>query len=200
MTPVFDGESHPNEIQAAIDSLMASVDSKVSPFRLRNRYRNGVGTWIISVAVPKRHPYQAGVLEGAALSLGVRVEGFFEYSGELQDAIRNDLGEPPTKDGLPLTDEDQSCAFCEDEAPTWVHRFDGSKTAFQTESGGSTLPRFWTVCQRCEQLIDSGDDVELARLFHEHEADSLLEAISVVEVFRGADLGAHPIAHVPIPD
>jgi hypothetical protein len=140
------------------------------------------------------------MIESAAQAIGMRVEGFFEYTGELQDAIRNDLGEPQTKDGLPLTNEDQFCAFCDYKAPTWVHRFDRKKTTFQTESGGSTLPTFWTVCQRCEELVDDGDDAELARLFHQQEADSLIDALRIVEVFRGADLGARPIAHVPIPD
>lgn len=200
MTPLFDGESQPDEIESAIDAQLAAVDPKVSAFRLRNRYRSGVGTWIVSVAVPDGHPYQVDVLKGAAQSLGMRIEGFFEYSGDLQDAIRNDLGEPPTEDGLPLTNEDQFCSFCDDKAPTWVHPFEENKTAFQTEWGTSTLPTFWTVCQRCEELVGEGQDAELARLFHEHEADSLGEAVRVVEVFRGADLGAKPIAHMPIPD
>jgi hypothetical protein len=197
---VFDGDSHPDEIEAAIEAAFASVDSKVSPFRLRNRYRSGVGTWIVSVAVPEGHSYQGELLERAAQSLGMRAEGFYEYSGDLEDAIRNDLGEPPTQNGLPLTNEDQTCSFCDDEVPTWVHPLDENKTRFQTEWGNSTLSTFWTVCQRCEQLIDDDQDEKLARLFYEHEADSLRVAIRVVEVFRGADLGSQPIAHVSIPD
>lgn len=197
---IFDGESDPEEIESAVSSKVATVDPRVSPFRLRNRYRSGVGTWIVSLAVPEGHSYQPQLLKRAAESLGMRVEGFFEYSGDLEDAIRADLGEPPTQDGLPLTNEDQTCSFCDDGAPTWVHPLDESKTKFETVRGNSTLPSFWTVCQRCEQLIDGGQDDELARLFQENEADSMREAIRVVQVFRVADLGSQPIAHVPVPD
>ena len=192
-------QSHPDEIESAISAQMATVDSQISPFRLRNRYRDGVGTWIVSIAVPKGHQYEADVLEAAAQELGMRVEGFFEYSGDLQAAIRNDLGEPPVKDGLPLTNEDQSCSFCGAEAPGWVHPLDGSKTAFRVEGESWSLPTFWTVCQRCEELIAGGRNAHLAELFREHEADSLDEAIRVVKTFRAADLGAQAIANIPTP-
>ena len=201
MTPRFDGESDPDEIEIAIEAQMATVDAGVTPFRLRNRYRSGVGTWIVSVAVPTGYQYDAEALNSAAQALGMRVEGFFEYSGDLQDAIwDDDLGEPPTKDGLPLTNEDQGCAFCGDQAPTWVHPLDPTKIAFRTANGTSTLPTFWTVCQRCEELVASGASDELALLSFQHEHDSLSEAQQVVEVFRTADLGPRAIIHVPIPD
>lgn len=191
MPSVFDGESHPADIEAAIEARMAACDAKVSPIRLRNRYRTGVGTWIVSVAVPEGHVYDSEKLAEAAEGLGMRVEGFFEYSGDLRTALWNDLGEPATKDGLPLTNEDQSCTFCADETPVWVHRLRSVR------QGG--LPTFWTVCERCERLIAGGRDAELARLFHEHEADSYRQAKRGVRIFRAADLGAQSMLHVPRP-
>lgn len=193
MPTTFDGDSHPDEIELAIGERIATVDPNVSPFRLRNRYRNGVGTWIVSIAVPQGYRYDEGALGAAARELGMRVEGFLEYTGDLQDAIKDDLGEPPTKDGLPLTNEDQSCAFCDDEAPTWVHPLDEDLRAFRSEGASWSLPTFWTICQRCEELLAASQDAALARLFFEHEADSMDNAIRVVETFRAADLGAQPL-------
>jgi hypothetical protein len=54
MPAMFDGESHPEHIQAVIDSRLRDIDPVVSAFRLRNRYRGGVGTWIVSVAQRSR--------------------------------------------------------------------------------------------------------------------------------------------------
>lgn len=189
MSATFDGNSHPDEIEAAIGAAIASVDEKAAPIRLRNRFRNGVGTWIVSLAVPEGHVCDVETLASAADGLGMRIEGFFEYSGDLGAALRNDLGEPPVEDGLPLTNEDQSCAFCAGDAPVWVHPFKDVK--------GSGLPTFWTVCERCERLVDSGRDTELARLFHAHETTSYRAAKRVLRNFRVADLGAKPIRHVP---
>ncbi len=201
MDPTFDDESHPRDIEQAIGDRMAAVDSHVTPFRLRNRDRSGVGTWIVSVAVPAGHPYDADALHRAAQALGMRVEGFFEYTGNLKTAIwEENLGEPPMKGGLPLTNEDRRCAFCGSHAPTWVHPFDATKTAFQWTSGPATLPNFWTVCQRCEDLVRTGADEKLATLLMEGQADSRRDAVQVVDVFRDADTGPRPIVHIPIPD
>ena len=200
MPQVFDGESHPDEILSAVGAQLATVDADVSPFRLRNRYRGGVGTWIVSIAVPAGHAYLPDKLAFAAGALGIRIEGYFEYTGDLGNAIRNDLGEPPTRDGLPLTNEDQSCGFCDDEGPTWVHPLDEAKVRIRVGEENFTLPTFWTICRRCEELLTEGRDSDLARIFHHHEADSLNEASRVVEVFRAADLGARPITHISSPD
>lgn len=201
MPPPFDGESDLEEIQAAVGKHLAAVDPNVTPFRLRNRYRSGVGTWIVSVAVPAGHRYQADALMAAAKALGMRVEGFFEYRGDLQSALwREEFGEPPTRDGLPLTNEDQACAFCGDEAPSWVHPLDPRKTEFRTAKGMSMLPTFWTVCRSCEELLASGTYDQLARVIVRASGDALPAAEQVVQVFRDADLGPRAILHVPVPD
>lgn len=193
MSTTFDGDNDPEAIERAIGRRIAAVDSDVAAFRLRNRYRDGVGSWIVSIAVPQGHRCDEAALEAAARELGMRVEGFFEYVGDLQDAIRNDLGEPPTRDGLPITNEDQSCVFCDDPKPMWVHPLDENLTGFRSAGTSWTLPTFWTICERCEGLVAEGRDRDLAQLFFDHEADSMDEACQVVETFRAADLGAHPL-------
>lgn len=198
MLPMFDGDSHPEEIEAAISRQLGAIDPAVTPFRLRNRYRQGVGTWIVSVAVPTGHPCDEDALVSAADALGMRVEGFVEYSGDLNDALADDLGEPPTKDGLPLTNEDQFCAFCDDPAPLWVHPFDPDLTVANLDAD-LTLPTFWTVCQTCEALVVDGRDEDLARRVVDHDIDDAERAAKSVARFRAADLGGRPITHVPEP-
>lgn len=200
MSQTFDGESDPDEIEAAVEARLATADPQVTPFRLRNRYRRGVGTWIVSIAVPAGHECHPEVLDLAAKELGMRIEGYFEYEGDLRTAMWNDLGEPPTKDGLPLTNEDQSCAFCGAESPMWVHPLDGSKSRFSAGGFDLNLPTFWTICQRCEELLVAGRDADLARLLFDHESDAVDAAAGTVVAFRNADLGARPLVHVPEPE
>ncbi len=60
MPRTFDGDSHPDDIQLAIGQQMAAVDPNVSPFRLRNRFRNG---GIVSIAVPQGYRYDEDALD-----------------------------------------------------------------------------------------------------------------------------------------
>lgn len=197
---MFDGESHPEEINAVVGARLNAVDPAVSPFRLRGRYRSGIGTWIVSVAVPAGHICHPEALESAAGELGMRIEGFFEYEGDLQGAIWDDLGEPPTKDGLPLTNEDQSCAFCGRESPVWVHPLDGSKSRFRAGGVMLNFPTFWTIRQKCEELLAEDRDADLAEALLAYESDSVNQATETVAAFRRADLGPRSVIHVPIPD
>lgn len=200
MSQTFDGESDPDEIEAAVEARLAPVDPQVTPFRLRNRSRRGIGTWIVSIAVPAGHVCHPEALDLAAKELGVRIEGFFEYEGDLMPAIWEDLGEPPTKDGLPLTNEDQSCAFCGADSPVWVHPLHESKSRFSAGGFNLNLPTFWTICQRCEELLAAGGDAELVRLLLDHESDSLDAAADTLAAFQNAELGARPLVHVPEPE
>jgi hypothetical protein len=198
MSQVFDDSSSPDDIESAISAQLEPVDREVTPFRLRNRYRDGVGTWLVSIAVPAGHECDREALASAAESIGVRIEGYFDYTGDLRAALDDDLGEPPTQNGLPLTNEDQFCAFCDDNAPVWVHPFDPSLTVAILE-GRFTLPTFWTICQRCEVLVIEGRDLELVQLLEEHESEPHEQAARLVEMFRAADLGRQPIEHIPTP-
>ncbi len=152
MPAPFDGDSDPEQIEEAVSAQLVTVDPHVSPFRLRNRYRDGIGTWIVSIAIPSGHAYDLPSLESAVEDLGMLIEGAFEYEGDLRQAIWDDLGEPPVdEDELPTTSEDQSCAFCGD-VPGWVHPFDSARSTYVHDGQRYQLPTFWTICDRCERL------------------------------------------------
>lgn len=199
MPLMFDGDSHPEVIESTIRAHLEPVDPEITPFRLRMRSRDGRGTWIVSIAVPAGHECDRAALASAADAIGMRIEGYFDYTGDLDAALADDMGEPPMEDGLPLTNVDQFCAFCEDDAPVWVHPFDGSRATFSFSDERYTLPTFWTVCRDCEVLITEGRDPELAQLYAEHDGESLEKSTRVVQSFRAADLGVRPIQHVPTP-
>jgi hypothetical protein len=95
---------------------------------------------------------------------------------------------------LPTTNRDQSCAFCGRPHPRFAHRLDPKRVQFRVYDKGRTLPRFWTVCDGCEELVANGNDVELLRLMIEKDdaADRLVEQASLT-AFRAADLGAAPL-------
>ena len=190
----FDGDSHPEQIEKAVSALLADIDPQVSPFRLRNRHRGGIGRWIVSLAVPSGHAYDLPSLETAVVSLGMLIEGVFEYEGDLRQAIWDDLGEPPVDhDGLPTTCEDQSCAFCEKD-PAWVHPFDPATSTFGHHGQRYHLPTFWTICDSCEALYVAGDDARLAAIHHEHDRESPEESAATVAAFRAAETGRRPLA------
>jgi ribosomal protein S14 len=91
--------------------------------------------------------------------------------------------------GLPTTNRDQSCAFCGRSRPLFVHRFHLSSIRFRAYGRGRTLPTFWTVCERCEELVINGNDEELLLLMRHQEEDALLRTATLT-AFRSADLGA----------
>ena len=92
--------------------------------------------------------------------------------------------------GLPLTNRDQSCAFCGVSGPRFAHRLDPERVQFRVYGDGNTLPGFWCVCEDCEQRVASGDDAELLRLMHKGvEWEDPLVQQAALEAFRAADLG-----------
>ena len=96
--------------------------------------------------------------------------------------------------GLPTTNRDQSCAFCWMSQPRFVHPLDPRHVQFRVYGKGASLPTFWPVCDRCEELVANGNDEELLRLMHEADdvADALLQQVSLT-AFRAADLGVVPL-------
>lgn len=200
MPAAFDGDSHPDDIQVAVDARLRNVDPGVSAFRLRNRCRADVGTWIVSVAAPSGHAYDLPRLESAVAELGMLIEGVFEYDGDLQEAIWNDLGEPPfDEDDLPTTSEDQDCAFC-GTTPSWVHPLDAEKSSFSHNGQRYLMPTFWTICDRCEGLYVASDDAQLAAVNRQYERESLEASVAAVAAFRAADLGRRELAPSRYPD
>jgi len=97
--------------------------------------------------------------------------------------------------GLPLTNRNQSCAFCGASRPVFVHPLDARQVRFRVYDKGWTLPTFWTVCTDCELLIQGPDDEELLRRMAHEEDDERLRRASFA-AFRAADLGPTPLRDV----
>ena len=100
--------------------------------------------------------------------------------------------------GLPLTNRDQTCAFCTASRPRFAHRIDPDRVRFRVHGDGYALPAFWCVCERRERFVTSGDDAELLRLMREvvELEDALLQEGSLA-AFRAADLGAATLRDWP---
>jgi hypothetical protein len=81
----------------------------------------------------------------------------------------------------------------------WVHPLADDLIEYRVNGTGHTLPTFWTLCERCEQLHRCRDDTSiLALLKHSPgwlwQVEDGEEALAVpLAVFRRADLGAHRI-------
>jgi|SRR5947209_6122791 len=98
--------------------------------------------------------------------------------------------------GLPLTNRDQSCAFCGSHWPSFVHPLDARHVQFRVYDKGWTLPTFWTVCRDCEPLVQRRDDEELLRRMTEEEEDDERVRRASLTAFRNADLGPAPLQDV----
>ena len=105
------------------------------------------------------------------------------------------------EDDLPTNSHHQSCAFCHSTDVPWLHPLDRQLVTFRMFGKGHTLPHFWTLCDRCEQLYRAGDDDAILRIAVD-EGDwpggTLLDFEEEVrqpfDVFRRADLGARPLS------
>ncbi|RNI25140.1 hypothetical protein [Flexivirga caeni] len=83
-------------------------------------------------------------------------------------------------DGAPASPEDQSCAFCDAQDVTWVHPLDADKVEYRAWGKGYTLPSFWALCERCEQLYQAGADEDIVTVMSAAQAnwtDDIDEAI-----------------------
>ena len=105
------------------------------------------------------------------------------------------------EDDLPTNSVDQLCAFCNSTDVPWLHPLDRDLVTFTMFGKGHTLPHFWTLCDRCEQLYRAGDDEAILRLAVEEGGwpggtliDFDEEVRQPFEVFRRADLGARPLS------
>ncbi|MDT5184780.1 MAG: hypothetical protein QOI29_2938 [Mycobacterium sp.] len=97
--------------------------------------------------------------------------------------------------GLPLTNRDESCAFCGANRPAFVHPLDVRHVQFRVYDKGWTLPTFWAVCSACEPLIQRSDDDELLRRMAREGSDERLRRGSLA-AFRAANLGPTPLRDV----
>jgi hypothetical protein len=113
-----------------------------------------------------------------------------------QDAYASEMPEDfDEESGLPLTNRDQSCAFCGGNGPIFVHPLDLRHVQFRVYDKGWTLPTFWTACGDCEPLIQRRDDDELLLRMANEEDDERLRRASLA-AFRHADLGPAPLRDV----
>lgn len=96
----------------------------------------------------------------------------------------------------PEHNQDQSCAFCGESRPVFVHRLDPEHVEFRVFGKGHTLPSFWAACTRCEALAATHDDDGLLRLMAGEEEDHLSRQAALT-AFRASDLGGHPLAEGP---
>lgn len=111
--------------------------------------------------------------------------------------------EPPDwGDEMPATGRDQSCAFCGDPHVAWVHPLSPDRVTYEEYGKGHTLPRFWTLCDRCEGIYRSSDEdsavevmrTSIASTWAWVEDDDVEECVrKPLRVFRRADSGARPL-------
>jgi hypothetical protein len=82
-----------------------------------------------------------------------------------------------------------------------VHPLAKDRLQFRVYGNGHTLPSFWMLCERCEQVYASGDDDAALELMLTSDAWNLSaehvdEAIrQPLTVFRNADEGARRLAN-----
>jgi hypothetical protein len=104
---------------------------------------------------------------------------------------------PGWVDGLPTSGRDQHCAFCGSSDVKWIHPLAADRVRYREYGKGHTLPTFWTLCDRCEDLYAAGDDqaaIEVMRtspLWNWASDEDLDERVrQPLAVFRRADKGA----------
>jgi hypothetical protein len=107
----------------------------------------------------------------------------------------------PVLGWLPTTTRDQSCSVCGEDSVSWLHPLDPGKVEYREYGKGRTLPSFWTLCARCEDLYAAGADDELVALMR-HEAGTPAgpsdeEYRRPLAVFRRADLGGRSFGRPP---
>ena len=87
---------------------------------------------------------------------------------------------------------------------TWVHPLDPDLVRYREYGKGRTLPGFWALCQRCEELYTGGQDDNLVEIMKSapgwlwdspSDIDECLR--KPLAVFRHADTGARPLAPDP---
>jgi hypothetical protein len=111
---------------------------------------------------------------------------------------------PGWVDGMPTTSWGQSCAICRTADGAWIHPLDPGLVRYREYDKGHTLPGFWALCQRCEELYLAGQDDDLVEIMKSapgwlwdspRDIDECLR--KPLAVFRRADTGARPLAPDP---
>jgi hypothetical protein len=107
---------------------------------------------------------------------------------------------PGWVDGAPTSPLDQSCALCGSVQVVWVHPLDIALVTYREYGKGHTLPTFWTLCQRCEDLYQRPADLEIVEImkasggwFWESDEDVAECIQQPLAVFRRADRGGRPL-------
>lgn len=103
-------------------------------------------------------------------------------------------------DAAPTSGRDQSCAFCATQDVAWVHPLARDLVAYCVYGKGHTLPTFWVLCDRCEQMYAAGDVDAAVQVMRSSDGwswvadEEVAECIrQPLEVFRRSDLGARPL-------
>lgn len=100
-------------------------------------------------------------------------------------------------DGAPSRGRGESCAICGTHDVAWVHPLASDLVTYRQYGKGHTLPTFWALCDRCEEIYASGETAAAVDVMRSSDAwswvadDDVAECIrKPLEVFRRADLGA----------
>ena len=104
---------------------------------------------------------------------------------------------PDWVNGRPTSAIDQSCAFCGTDDVAWVHPLARDLLTYRELGKEHTLPTFWSLCERCEEIYASADDDAAVEVMRSSSSWAWVEAEDVavslrrpLAVFRRADLGA----------
>jgi hypothetical protein len=108
--------------------------------------------------------------------------------------------EPGWVAGAPTSPTDQSCAVCDSRDVVWVHPLASDLVRYEEYGKAKALPTFWTLCDRCEALYQSGGDDAVVAVMRssdgwgwiatEHVAECVRKPL---EVLRRADQGSRPL-------
>jgi len=108
---------------------------------------------------------------------------------------------------LPTSGAGQRCAFCDSSPVRWIQALDPALVQYRVYGKGHTLPTFWTLCDRCEQLYQAGDEETVVSVmlanstqwsFRIKRAEDVYEHVrQPLAVFGRADLGPRALTGRP---
>jgi hypothetical protein len=102
--------------------------------------------------------------------------------------------------GAPTDPTGHSCAVCGARDVVWVHLLDDNKVRFSLRGQGQTLSTYWALCDRCEALLQAGDDEGLVELMKSGREDSRYvdqEVRTTLAAFGAADRQVRRFAEPP---
>lgn len=95
--------------------------------------------------------------------------------------------------GLPVSNRDQSCAFCGLVRCSHIV-LDAASVGFRSYGQSYTLPTFWASCRECESFVAGQDDAALLRRLKLHqEFEDEQHTTAQLAAFRASDLGPTPL-------